>query len=83
MQDVIARGLSVRQTEALANRPPEAPSAERQPAQGPDVVALEHQLAERLGLKVKLSFNGRGGVIQIYYTDLDQLDNILGILGPV
>jgi len=45
-------------------------------------MALEHMLADRLGLRVRVTFDGKSGMIQIYYTDLDQLDNILKILTP-
>ena len=47
----------------------------------PDTVALEHRLSEQLGLTVKVTFNGRRGVIQFHYSDLDQLDNLLNKLG--
>jgi ParB family chromosome partitioning protein len=78
MRDVIAKRLSVRQTEALAARESGSSAAERAlPNRGPDTVALERHLAEQLGLKVRVTFDGRGGVIQIHYTDLEQLDNLL------
>jgi ParB family chromosome partitioning protein len=80
MRDVIARGLSVRQTEAMAARGIDPVTTEREPARGPDSVALERDLAERLGLKVRVTFDGKGGAIQIYYRDLDQLDSLLKIL---
>ncbi|HME25707.1 MAG TPA: ParB/RepB/Spo0J family partition protein [Acetobacteraceae bacterium] len=84
LRDVIDRQLSVRQTEALATR---KPSAERTLADdllrghGPDAMALERYLSEQLGLTVKVTFNGRRGVIQFHYTDVDQLDNLLSRLG--
>ena len=81
LQDVIARALSVRQTEALAARKP-SPEIPEHPLskRGPDTEALEHHLGEKLGLKVRLTFDGARGVIQIYYSDLDQLDNLLKVL---
>ena len=81
---MIERQLSVRQTEALATR---EPPAERTPAddlrrgRGPDAVALERHLGERLGLTVKVTFDGKRGAVQIHYTDLDQLDNLLEQIG--
>ena len=84
MREVIARQLSVRQTEAMAAREtgirPADPNYE--PRHGPDAMALERQLAEQLGLKVRVTFDGKSGMIQIYYTDLDQLDGLLKILVP-
>jgi ParB family transcriptional regulator, chromosome partitioning protein len=83
MREVIGRGLSVRQTEALASRDLDASASERAgPTHGPDAVGLERHLAEQLGLKVRVSFDGKGGFIQIYYTDLDQLDNLLKLMLP-
>ena len=84
LREVIDRQLSVRQTEALAAR---EPPAERTLAddlprgRGPDAVALERYLSEQLGLTVKVTFNGKRGVIQFHYTDLDQLDNLLSRMG--
>ena len=84
LRTVVARQLSVRQTEALATR---QPPAERTQAddlrrdRGPDSVALERLLGERLGLTVRVTFDGRRGAVQIHYTDLDQLDNLLRIFG--
>lgn len=81
MRDVIDRQLSVRQTEALATREDRTPAdSHYEPTHGPDAVALERYLAELLGLKVHVTFNGKSGRIQINYTDLDQLDNIVKIL---
>jgi ParB family transcriptional regulator, chromosome partitioning protein len=84
LREVISRQLSVRQTEAMATR---EPAAERTPAddllrgRGPDAVALERHLSEQLGLTVKVTFNGKRGVVQFHYTNLDQLDNLLSRLG--
>jgi ParB family transcriptional regulator, chromosome partitioning protein len=83
LRDVVGKGLSVRQTEALANRETGFPTESHyEPRHGPDAVGLEHMLAERLGLKVRVTFDGKSGMIQIYYADLDQLDNLLKLLIP-
>ena len=79
---VIARGLNVRQTEALAARP-EPPAAALTPAHDPaDSVtrAVERDLAERLGLRVQISFDGKGGTLRIHYRSLDQLDGLIALL---
>ena len=84
LREVIDRQLSVRQTEALASRrPPAEPTLadNLRRGHGPDAIALERDLSEQLGLTVKVTFNGRRGVIQFHYTDLDQLDNLLSRLG--
>jgi ParB family transcriptional regulator, chromosome partitioning protein len=84
LRDVIERQLSVRQTEALATREPPAERTlanDLRRSRGPDTAALEQCLSEQLGLTVKVTFNGKRGVIQFHYTDLDQLDNLLNRFG--
>ncbi len=76
--DVIARGLSVRQTEAL--------SASRVPRTSPSLVdenvahSVQQELTERLGLRVQITFDGKGGMIRIRYRSLDQLDGVITLL---
>ena len=78
MRDVVNLHLSVRQTEALtARRATPATSPPASPAPNSDIAAVERQLAEHLGLRVRITFDGSGGTVQIRYTDLDQLDIIL------
>jgi len=79
---VVVRGLSVRQTEALAAAAPRDPSARRSARQDPDTAALERRLTERLGLKVAIRPTGKGGQVSIAYRDLDQLDGVLRLLDP-
>lgn len=78
-REVVARGLSVRETEKLA-RAAKEPAKVRRPqlaAEGDaDVAALERQLADLLGLKVKISHSGTAGTVSIAYATLDQLDLI-------
>lgn len=79
---VVVRGLSVRQTEALAAAAPRDPAARRAPKQDADVLALERRLTERLGLKVGIKAAGKGGQVTISYRDLDQLEGVLRLLDP-
>jgi ParB family transcriptional regulator, chromosome partitioning protein len=78
MRDVVSRQMSVRQTEALAARSQVSGASQpTRPDRSPDVAAIERQMAENLGLRVRISFDGSGGTVQIRYTDLEQLDNLL------
>ena len=80
---VIARGLNVRQTEALAKqRAIAAPGSGVTPAkpQDPETAALAQTLSERLGLRVDIAFNGQGGTVRLHYRSLDQLDGIVALL---
>lgn len=76
---VIARGLSVRQTEALATAAGLDPKPRPSP-QDPETEALARDLSERLGLTVQISFDGRAGSVVIRYRNLDQLDGIVALL---
>lgn len=76
---VIARDLSVRETEALARTakaPIETKSARRPRESDTDLVALEAQLSNMLGLKVRINHEGRGGTVVLTYSSLEQLDMI-------
>lgn len=84
-KDVIEKGLSVRQTEALVqkaleNKGKPEPVAAKKTAD-PEIAALERDLGTKLGLKVQVHFDGRkGGSLQIHYKSLDQLDDVLARL---
>jgi len=81
-KDVVKRDLSVRQTEALASQTtrPAKTADGTAPRADSDVEALANSLSERLGLKVQIKFNGKGGAVTLNYTDLDQLDSLLALL---
>lgn len=77
---VLARGLSVRQTENLVQAD-KAPRRRRSAFdKDADTRALERELSERLGLKVTLKAAGNGGTLTIAYRSLDQLDGVLARL---
>jgi ParB family chromosome partitioning protein len=79
---IVAEGLNVRQAEALAH---EAGVPERKPPKtradkaqkDADTLALEKRVSDALGLAVTVDHKNPGGVVQIRYRDLDQLDEIL------
>jgi ParB family chromosome partitioning protein len=78
-RDVVERGLSVRDTEKLARFG--KPGRERQgrleiKGAGADIEALERQLGDMLGLKVKITYRPDGGTVALNYSTLDQLDMI-------
>lgn len=83
---VITKGLSVRQTEVLSARrtqaPPNVLAGKATPSKDPETEALERDLSERLGLKVDIAFDGKGGTIRIRYRSLDQLDGVIALLNP-
>lgn len=81
---VIAKGLSVRQAEEWARRErsPRLSSIARDSARNAakqsdaDLLALERQLGDLLGLKVQVTHKGEGGAVTLNYSSLDQLDMI-------
>jgi len=78
-RDVVAKQLSVRETEKLVRATkPDAGNGERREGQGPnhDIAALENQLADLLGLSVRIAFGAKGGSLTLGYSTLDQLDMI-------
>jgi ParB family chromosome partitioning protein len=77
--EVIRRGLSVRETEKLAQlaKPKKArPAAAGYDSASADIAALERQLGDMLGLKVAIKHAAKGGQVTLGYSTLDQLDMI-------
>ena len=81
--DVVARGLSVRETERLAK----AAKSEGGSGNGggggggshgrnADIAALERQLTDVIGLGVKITYGAKGGTLTVTYSTLDQLDMV-------
>ena len=77
---VIARGLSVRQTEALTQRSLRPSPAPPGPARDQDAATVERGIATRLGLAAKLVRSGQGGRLQIEYKTPDELDRLVQLL---
>jgi ParB family chromosome partitioning protein len=84
-REIIAKGLSVRQAEGRARREHARPgpgydigraSARNAQPVDADLVALERQLCDILGLKVQVAHKGQGGSVTLHYSSLDQLDMI-------
>jgi ParB family chromosome partitioning protein len=80
-REVVARDLSVRETEELVRRL-KNPSVPKITTLDPDVQRLQNALAEKLCAKVKLSHNAKGkGKMVIAFNSADELDGILEQLG--
>ncbi|WP_265571423.1 ParB/RepB/Spo0J family partition protein [Sphingomicrobium nitratireducens] len=79
-REIHAQGLSVRDAErkAKAQKTPEkskSASGVARPVDA-DLAALERQLGDMLGLKVKVVHGASGGRVELNYRTLDQLDMI-------
>lgn len=78
---VVAKDLTVRDTEKLVNSLTQEQVEKKVAEKDPDVKLLEQQLVERLGAKVDISYNRKGkGKMVISYSSLDELDGIIAHL---
>ena len=76
---VVAKGLSVRQTEAMVRRMlQEKENGKKKKKIDPDIKRLEEDLSDKVGAKVAIQYNAKGkGKLVISYNSLDELDGVL------
>ena len=75
---ITAKGLSVRQAEALVRQMQIEKQPEKVTRINPDVRQLQVNLSEKVGAPVMIQHNAKGkGKLVIKYTSLDELDGIL------
>lgn len=80
-RQIVQEGLSVRQTEKLAQQPPvQKRRAEKEKA--PDLVSAESRLRQALGTKVSLQGDGKRGKVVIEYYTVDDLNRIFERICP-
>jgi len=75
-EEVVGRGLTVRQAESLARGGGAGHGPARRGGKNADTIALETDLAEVLGLPVEILDAGGIGEMRIRYASLEQLDDI-------
>ena len=79
-EEIVARGLNVRQVEEIARQETGRngkPRSRKQSAEkSADTLALEKRLSDALGLVVNIDSRGESGVVSIRYRNLDQLDDL-------
>jgi ParB family chromosome partitioning protein len=81
-KQIIERGLSVREAEAMARVAEPRPGSPARPprrlpvARDADTEALERDLSEATGLGVQVLDRGGVGELRISYTSLEQLDDL-------
>ena len=81
-RSVVAKELTVRETEALIKKIQEPAKVKEEKVKDPDTKSLEQNLSEKLGSQVTISHNNRGkGKLVISYTNLDELDGIVARFG--
>lgn len=84
---IVAKGLSVRDAERLAQNDIKAQSdpehsrrATQKDEKDADTLALERTLSDSLGLEVSVSHKANGGYLRISYKTLEQLEEICRLL---
>ena len=75
--EIINKKLSVREVERNTSKYKK--TKRKSISKDPNILDLEKELSEKIGLKTSIHFNEQGssGSITLYYSDLDQLDDIM------
>jgi ParB family chromosome partitioning protein len=80
-EEIVNRGLNVRQVEAMARKSGKEQANELKPkrrtGKDADTAALEKRLSDMLGLQVSVDHRADGGILQIHYRNLEQLEDVL------
>jgi ParB family chromosome partitioning protein len=80
--DIVARGLNVRQVEEIArqesgrNGKSRSQARKQSAEKNTDTLALEKRLSDALGLIVSIDHRDESGVVSIRYRNLEQLDDL-------
>ncbi len=76
-KEIIDKKLSVRQVEKLTSKYKK--SKKTKSPKDPNITDLERELSDKIGLKTSIQFNesGSSGSLTLYYSDLNQLDEIM------
>ena len=80
-REVVAKGLSVRQTEELVRKAQQIPKPTEAKADDADINHLQNRLSNAIGAAVTIKQSAKGkGKMTISYATLDQLDGIIARL---
>ena len=76
-KEIIEKNLSVRQVEKITSKFKKSKKVKN--AKDPNILDLEKELSDKIGLKTSIQFNesGSSGSLTLYYSDLNQLDEIM------
>ena len=75
--EIIKKKLSVRQVEKITSEFKK--NKTKKTLKDPNIVDLEKELSDKIGLKTSIQFNesGSSGSLTLYYSDLNQLDDLM------
>ena len=76
-KEIVQKNLSVRQVENITSKFKKSKKISNQ--KDPNIIDLEKELSDKIGLKASIQFNesGSSGSLTLYYSDLNQLDDIM------
>ena len=76
-KDIIEKKLSVRQIEKITSEFKK--NKTKKILKDPNITDLEKELSDKIGLKTSIQFNenGSSGSLTLYYSDLNQLDDLM------
>ena len=75
--EIIDKKLSVRQVEKITSEFKK--NKTKKLSKDPNIIDLEKELSDKIGLKTSIQFNesGSSGSLTLYYSDLNQLDDLM------
>ena len=75
--EIIEKKLSVRQVEKITSEFKK--NKTKKASKDPNILDLEKELSDKIGLKTSIQFNenGSSGSLTLYYSDLNQLDDLM------
>jgi len=76
-KEIFEKKLSVRDVEKSTSKHKQ--TRKKQTKKDPNIADLEKELSDKIGLKTEIEFNDNGssGSLKLYYSDLNQLDEIM------
>ena len=76
-KEIIQKKLSVREVEKITSKYKN--NKKIITIKDPNIVDLEKELSDKIGLKTSIQFNesGSSGSLTLYYSDLNQLDDLM------
>ncbi len=75
--EIVEKKLSVRQTEKITSEFKN--NKKKKTLKDPNITDLEKELSDKIGLRTSIQFNDNGssGSLTLYYSDLNQLDDLM------
>ncbi len=76
-KEIVEKKLSVRQVEKITSEFKK--NKTKKSPKDPNIIDLEKELSDKIGLKTSIQFNesGSSGSLTLYYSDLNQLDDLM------